>query len=127
MIATITERGPCWHQAERGHAVWYLPVLCPTSRPSTRFTLPVSPTRPLPPTRHSPPRTAGVLKAWLEPLPDGTLPNSKVRSTVLRLLGQLPVDCAQEDRKEQLKRSGLGRVIMFLYKVPGACRPLLDG
>lgn len=65
------------------------------------------------------PRTPGVLKAWLEPLPDGTLPNSKVRGSVLRLLGQLPVDCAQEDRKEQLKRSGLGRIVMFLFKVPG--------
>lgn len=111
-----------------------------------------------------------MLKAWLEPLPDGTLPNSKVnprpplhacpcvprgadgvqlcsrvvaagqpshacptppvppfylqvRGTVLRLLGQLPVDCAQEDRKEQLKRSGLGRIVMFLYKVPGGAVP----
>ena len=27
--------------------------------------------------------------------------------------------CAQEDRKEQLKRSGLGKVVMFLFKLPG--------
>ena len=52
-------------------------------------------------------------------MPDGTLPNSKVRGTVLRLLGQLPVDCSFEDRREQLKRSGLGKVVMFLFKVPG--------
>ncbi|PSC74366.1 transcription elongation factor (TFIIS) family [Micractinium conductrix] len=60
----------------------------------------------------------GVLKAWIEPMHDGTLPNAKVRETVLRLLHQLPVDCSLEDRKEQLKRSGLGRIVMFLFKVP---------
>lgn len=65
-----------------------------------------------------------MLKAWIEPMPDGTLPNSKVRGTVLRLLGQLPVDCSFEDRREQLKRSGLGKVVMFLFKVPGAARRL---
>ena len=43
----------------------------------------------------------------------------QVRETVLRLLHQLPVDCSLEDRKEQLKRSGLGRIVMFLFKVPG--------
>ena len=28
----------------------------------------------------------GVLKAWLEPMSDGTLPNLKIRSAVLRTL-----------------------------------------
>lgn len=60
----------------------------------------------------------GVLKAWIEPMSDGTLPNAKVRETVLRLLHQLPIDCSMEDRKEQLKKSGLGRIVMFLFKVP---------
>jgi transcription factor SPN1 len=60
----------------------------------------------------------GVLKAWIEPMADGTLPNSKVRGTVLSLLGRLPVDCSYEDRREQLKRSGLGRQVMFLCKLP---------
>ena len=55
-------------------------------------------------------------------MPDGALPNAKIRETVLRLLHQLPVDCSLEDRKEQLKRSGLGKVVMFLFKVPGALR-----
>lgn len=64
-----------------------------------------------------------VLKAWIEPMPDGTLPNSRIREFVLRLLHQLPVDCALEDRKEQLKRSGLGRVVMFLFKLPGVLAP----
>lgn len=108
-------------------------------------------------------------------MPDGTLPNARIRESVLRLLGQvrpdirrrgkvetrteasadtilgmlhmtfgrvgvllqcaprpahpimlpscqsqLPVDTALEDRKEQLKRSGLGRVVMFYFKLPGA-------
>jgi hypothetical protein len=64
-----------------------------------------------------------VLKAWIEPMPDGTLPNARIREFVLRLLHQLPVDCSLEDRKEQLKRSGLGRVVMFLFKLPGARLP----
>jgi transcription factor SPN1 len=55
-------------------------------------------------------------------MPDGALPNAKIRETVLRLLHQLPVDCSLEDRKEQLKRSGLGKVVMFLFKVPGTLR-----
>ena len=46
---------------------------------------------------------------------------AQVRNTILRLLGQLPVDCSFEDRKEQLKKSGLGKVVMFLYMLPGAC------
>lgn len=60
----------------------------------------------------------GVLRTWLDPMSDGTLPNVKVRETLLRLLHQLPVDCSKEDRKDQLKRSGLGRVVMFYYKLP---------
>ncbi|KAK9810543.1 hypothetical protein WJX72_012470 [[Myrmecia] bisecta] len=60
----------------------------------------------------------GVLKAWIEPMPDGSLPNIKVRSAVLRLLQQLPVDISDEGRKEQLKKSGLGKVVMFLFKLP---------
>ncbi|KAK9834014.1 hypothetical protein WJX81_002979 [Elliptochloris bilobata] len=60
----------------------------------------------------------GVLKAWLEPMPDGSLPNERVRSAVLRVLQQLPVDVADEGRKDQLKRSGIGKVVLFLYKLP---------
>lgn len=59
-----------------------------------------------------------VLEAWIRPMKDGSLPNSKVRGTVLDLLTLLPIDCAYEDRREQLKRSGLGRIVMFLYKLP---------
>lgn len=61
----------------------------------------------------------GILKGWIEPMEDGTLPNSKVRGTVLSLLTRLPIDCSFEDRREQLKRSELGKVVMFLSKFPG--------
>lgn len=60
----------------------------------------------------------GVLKAWIDLMPDGTLPNSRIRSAVLSMLLRLPVDCTQEDRREQLKRSELGRVVMFYSKIP---------
>mmetsp|Transcript_1679 Transcript_1679/g.4862 ORF Transcript_1679/g.4862 Transcript_1679/m.4862 type:complete len:388 (-) Transcript_1679:304-1467(-) len=58
----------------------------------------------------------GVMKSWLEPLPDGNLPSVKVRTVILRLLLQL--NFFFEDRKEQLKKSGLGHVIMFLSELP---------
>ncbi|KAG6501198.1 hypothetical protein ZIOFF_041072 [Zingiber officinale] len=57
-----------------------------------------------------------LLKNWLEPLPDGCLPNMNIRSAILRLLSDLPIDLEQFDRREQLKKSGLGKVIMFLSK-----------
>lgn len=60
----------------------------------------------------------GTLKAWIEPMPDGTLPNSKIRSTILSLLLRLPVDTSYEDRRQQLKSSELGRMVMFYSKVP---------
>jgi len=60
----------------------------------------------------------GVFKAWIEPMPDGSLPNITVRSAVLKLLAQLPIDISYEGRKEQLKKSGLGKVVMFLFKLP---------
>eukprot|EP01023_Acetabularia_acetabulum_P009956 TRINITY_DN1451_c0_g1_i2.p1 TRINITY_DN1451_c0_g1~~TRINITY_DN1451_c0_g1_i2.p1 ORF type:complete len:310 (-),score=83.02 TRINITY_DN1451_c0_g1_i2:75-1004(-) len=63
---------------------------------------------------------AGLLasiKAWIEPLPDGSLPNEEIRSAVLKLLLQLPIDTALQHRREQLKLSKLGMVVMFLYKL----------
>ncbi|KAL6549832.1 hypothetical protein OROMI_020320 [Orobanche minor] len=57
-----------------------------------------------------------VLKDWLEPLPDGSLPNINIRAAVLKILNDFPVDLEQFERREQLKRSGLGKVIMFLSK-----------
>ncbi|KAM5573578.1 protein IWS1 [Rosa sericea] len=57
-----------------------------------------------------------LLKNWLEPLPDGSLPNINIRAAILKILTDYPLDLEQYDRREQLKRSGLGKVIMFLSK-----------
>ncbi|XVF52293.1 hypothetical protein PTKIN_Ptkin05aG0007200 [Pterospermum kingtungense] len=57
-----------------------------------------------------------LLKNWLEPLPDGSLPNINIREAILKILTDFPIDLEQHDRREQLKRSGLGKVIMFLSK-----------
>ncbi|KAG2270153.1 hypothetical protein Bca52824_064708 [Brassica carinata] len=57
-----------------------------------------------------------LLKNWLEPLPDGSLPNINIRAAILRVLTDFPIDLEQYDRREQLKKSGLGKVIMFLSK-----------
>jgi transcription factor SPN1 len=58
------------------------------------------------------------LKDWLEPLPDGSLPNMNIRTTLLQLLTDLPIDVEQFERREQLKKSGLGKVVMFLSRLP---------
>ncbi|XP_040957935.1 protein IWS1 homolog 1 [Gossypium hirsutum] len=58
-----------------------------------------------------------IRKSWLDPLPDGSLPNATLRSSILNILTQvMPVDISLEDGREQLKKSGLGKVIMFLSK-----------
>ncbi|XWS49305.1 hypothetical protein CRYUN_Cryun13aG0152500 [Craigia yunnanensis] len=57
-----------------------------------------------------------LMKNWLEPLPDGSLPNINIRAAILKILTDFPIDLEQHDRREQLKRSGLGKVIMFLSK-----------
>ncbi|EEF42453.1 protein IWS1 homolog 1 [Ricinus communis] len=57
-----------------------------------------------------------LLKNWLEPLPDGSLPNINIRAAILKILTDFPIDLEQYDRREQLKKSGLGKVIMFLSK-----------
>ncbi|CAH2080192.1 unnamed protein product [Thlaspi arvense] len=58
-----------------------------------------------------------LLKNWLEPLPDGSLPSINIRRAILTILNDLCnlID-QQECRKEQLVKSGLGKVIMFLSK-----------
>jgi transcription factor SPN1 len=60
----------------------------------------------------------GMLKGWLEPMPDGSLPNSKVRGGVLSMLQELQVNCSNEDHRDQLKKSGVGKLVMFLSKLP---------
>ena len=58
----------------------------------------------------------GALASWLRPGSDGSLPNLRLRSSLLSLCSRLPIDTQQEDVKDQLKRSGLGKVVMF-YKL----------
>ncbi|KAG9454673.1 hypothetical protein H6P81_007577 [Aristolochia fimbriata] len=57
-----------------------------------------------------------LLKNWLEPLPDGSLPNINIRTAILQILSDFPIDLEQYDRRDQLKKSGLGKVIMFLSR-----------
>ncbi|CAL0311787.1 unnamed protein product [Lupinus luteus] len=57
-----------------------------------------------------------LLKNWLEPLPDESLPNISIRTAILPIFNDFPIDLEQYDRREQLKKSGLGKVIMFLSK-----------
>ncbi|CAM6098400.1 unnamed protein product [Calypogeia fissa] len=59
------------------------------------------------------------LKNWLEPLPDGSVPNLNIRSALLKLLtNHLSVDAEDSERRDQLKQSGLGKAVMFLSKLP---------
>ena len=58
-----------------------------------------------------------VLRAWLDLLPDGNLPNLTVRTSLIELIQQLPVSTDSHERKEELKRSGLGRNILFLSTI----------
>lgn len=60
----------------------------------------------------------GHLERWLHPLDGGILPNTIIRSTMLELLGVLPIDCSNDIRRQQLKDSGLGKLVMFYYKLP---------
>ncbi|MFS8030366.1 putative transcription regulator IWS1 family [Helianthus anomalus] len=57
-----------------------------------------------------------LLKNWLEPLPDGSLPNRNIRTAILEILTEFPIDLYQDDRREQLKKSGIGKVVMFMSK-----------
>jgi transcription factor SPN1 len=58
------------------------------------------------------------LKKWLEPLPDGSLPNVQVRNTVLEILVALPINLEEEVVMQELKASGLGNAIMFFANLP---------
>ena len=91
----------------------------------------------------------GALKLWIELLPDGSMPNVKVRcsggckgcvlllpesgqtvtsamqvrTAVFKMLQKLPIDLTLEGRKEQLKKSELGRYVMFYAKLPDETLP----
>lgn len=53
-----------------------------------------------------------IIKAWLDPMPDGALPNVQIRASLLQILLNIRVD---NDWVERLHSSqGLGKVIHFL-------------
>lgn len=58
-------------------------------------------------------RVLHSLNKWLKPLPDGSLPNIRVRETVLEVLNDF-----RDVPTEDLKESGMGRSIMTLWKHP---------
>jgi len=58
-----------------------------------------------------------VMKEWLSPLPDNSLPHIMIRKQFLRLLSQFP-----PLNNGALKMSGIGRAVMLLYKHPKETR-----
>lgn len=55
-----------------------------------------------------------IVKAWLDPMPDGALPNVQIRTSLLTILTSMRVD---DDWVERLHGSqGLGKVIHFLSR-----------
>ena len=59
-----------------------------------------------------------VLYMWLNLLPDGNLPNINLRSSLIRLIDILPLETDNFDRKDELKRSGLAKILVFLTTIP---------
>lgn len=91
-----------------------LPVDCRSAALSLlRCPAPAAPASRLP----SLPLAAPAWAAPFQPLPDAA-PTRRVLPCTAPVL-PLPCPCSMEDRKEQLKKSGLGRIIMFLFKLPG--------
>ncbi|KAM0686545.1 Transcription factor iws1 [Conglomerata obtusa] len=52
-----------------------------------------------------------VIKQWMEPLPDNSLPNVKIKKDMLDVLDYLPVK-----RKHLLNGSGIGKIVNFYSK-----------
>ncbi|KAK9767904.1 Transcription factor iws1 [Basidiobolus ranarum] len=50
------------------------------------------------------------IKMWLEPLPDGALSSLDIQTEMLQILDKLPI------RTENLRESGVGRIVMFFTK-----------
>jgi len=58
-----------------------------------------------------------TIRCWLEPLPDGSLPNINIRQGLLASLLRMPIE------NSHLKDSGIGKVVMFLWKHPNETKP----
>ncbi|EME26446.1 Transcription factor IWS1 [Galdieria sulphuraria] len=52
-----------------------------------------------------------VVKRWLDPLPDGSLPNASLRSRLLKMLDEFPVD---NSWMELLRSSDIGRAVKYI-------------
>nr|XP_043639885.1 protein IWS1 homolog [Erigeron canadensis] len=57
-----------------------------------------------------------LLSKWLQPLPDGRLPDVKVRAGILNILTEFPIDLANYGTRKELSMSGLGTVLMSLIE-----------
>ncbi|WZN65607.1 TFIIS N-terminal domain-containing protein [Chloropicon roscoffensis] len=57
-----------------------------------------------------------TMATWLEPLDDMTLPNVKIRTSLLRLLSKMNVR-ASDDTLELLQKSKIARIVMFYSKI----------
>ncbi len=62
-----------------------------------------------------------VMKEWLMPLPDHSLPNLHIRETLLKILREFPpID------QHMLKTSGIGKAVMCLFRHPKELRHCRD-
>lgn len=59
-----------------------------------------------------------VLKTWLEPLPDGSLPHDTVKKGVLEILMHMSPE------REHLLESGIGKIVFFYQKNPYETRAI---
>lgn len=55
---------------------------------------------------------AESIRLWLEPLDDGSLPSIDIQNAMLDILKKLPI------RRDHLRESGIGKVILFMSKCP---------
>jgi transcription factor SPN1 len=67
---------------------------------------------------YSHPSLTLTLTQWLALLPGGSLPNTKVRETLLNILMHFP-----NLTREELTNSGIGKSIMALWKHPNESQP----
>ena len=55
-----------------------------------------------------------IICMWMNLMPDGNLPNINLRSSLIRLIAALPIETDDFDRKDELKKSDLAKILLFL-------------